>query len=179
MRRHYTTGARAWAELAADARDGWTLEPGERYAVLASVSKNFDRGAILAKVTPHGLTPTYVWEQGDPVRSVEGKPQFNVDVWIEGLPPDPRDNHRWVYGEGTMGAGAKPWRVPQDPPWPFTMFHIAHVMHAVDAPDVGPAPALPPEESATLPPARRMRPAGKVAIAAFGIGGLLLAARRA
>lgn len=110
---------------------------GGRYAVLASVSRNYSGAQIESYLAAHGWTVTYLWEQGAPTRAA-----FAIDDWLAGLAPDPTDNHRWVYGEGNRtGPSAA---LSGSAPWPFTFFRIAHVFRAVLAPASAPAPELPP-----------------------------------
>ena len=113
------------------------FDPGQRYAVLASVSLNYSMAEILQKATDKGFSITYHWQTGD-----AGRGQYNIDAWLAALPPDTAGNHRWVYAEGDF-TGAHAWTLGQDPPWPFTAYHVADVFQAVDAPDQAAAPALP------------------------------------
>jgi hypothetical protein len=141
---------KVWSELAAQS-GYFVFAPGQRYAVLASVSLNYSLAQIEAKATSEGFQVTYAWETGQPSRAT-----YRIDDWLDSLPDDTTSNHRWVYAEGNF-LGVTPWSLPVDPPWPFTIYHVAHVFQAVDAPDQpaneGPAsPALPPASSTTSAP---------------------------
>jgi hypothetical protein len=123
-----TAGAMIWSEVFPDSSANFTFQPGQRYAVLASASLNYSVDQIVQYVQGHGFQVTYSWEQGQPTRG-----QFQVDAWLASLPPDTTSNHRWVYGEGNF-TGSAPWTIGQDPPWPLTIYHVAHLMEAVAAP---------------------------------------------
>lgn len=127
---------KVWSEVHATSGD-FRFEPGQRYAVLASVSRNYSLSEIETKATGKGFSITYAWESGAPGRGL-----YNIDAWLASLPADTTSNHRWVYAEGNFG-GAETWTLGQDPPWPFTVYHVAEVFEAVDAPEQAPAPALP------------------------------------
>jgi len=119
---------KVWNEIQPSGGD-FVFEPGERYAVLASASLNYTLDQIAAKAESEGFSVTYKWESGQPSRAT-----YAIDNWLESLPADTTSNHRWVYAEGNF-TGSSPWSLGQDPPWPFTMYHVAHVFEAVDAPD--------------------------------------------
>jgi hypothetical protein len=154
---------KVWSEIQPQGSD-FAFEPGERYAVLASVSKNFTLAQIMAKAAAEGFTVTYAWEQGQSSRAL-----YPIDDWLAGLSPDPTDNHRWVWGEGNFD-GAAAWTVGVDAPWPLTIYHLQHVFEAVDQPDTATPPTLPTE--AECPPA----PPGvsPVAAALWTLGGVLV-----
>lgn len=160
---------KVWSEIQPSGGD-FTFQPGERYAVLASVSRDDTLATVQAKAEAKGFTVTYAWEQGQASRNL-----FAIDAWLAGLSPDPTSNHRWIYAEGNFG-GAAPWSLGVDPPWPFTIYHVQHVFQAVDAPDVAPGttpttPALP--SGPECPP-----PSGVSTAAAVGwtLGGVLVGA---
>lgn len=158
---------KVWSETEPAGGD-FTFEPGARYAVLASVSLNYSLAQVQNYVAGKGFQVTYAWETGQPSRAT-----YAIDNWLDNLPPDTSGNHRWVYAEGDYD-GTDPWKVGQDPPWPFTMYHVAHVFQAVDAADpVSPsdtpaAPTLPSTTSSTGA-ATGLSPLG-VAAAVFSVG---------
>jgi len=119
---------KVWSEIQPKGGD-FVFQPGERYAVLASASLNYTLDQIAAKAAEKGFTVTYKWETGQASRDT-----YAIDHWLDALPADTTSNHRWVYAEGNF-TGETPWTLGQDPPWPFTMYHVAHVFEAVDAPD--------------------------------------------
>jgi hypothetical protein len=161
---------KVWTEQAADADDKFTFSPGERYAVLASASKNYTVAQIAAYIQGKGFAVTYTWEEGTPTRA-----EYAIDDWLKAVPADTRDNHRWVYGEGNMG-GAAPWTIGRDAPWPFTVYHVAHVMKATDAPD---APLALPSTSKDAPPVQTSRGPGAGVLVGVGLlGGMLIARGR-
>jgi hypothetical protein len=126
----------------------YALAQGGRYAVLASVSRNYSLAEVASYLTGHGWAVTYLWEEGSPTRDT-----YAIDAWLSSLGPDPTGNHRWVYGEGNrVGESATLGRVP---PWPFTFYSLSHVFRAVPAPPGagGGAPALPSSEPAPSPSA--------------------------
>lgn len=135
---------KVWSEVQPTGGD-FVFQPGERYAVLASASLNYTLDQIAAKAEEKGFSVTYKWETGQPSRAT-----YAIDNWLDSLAPDTTSNHRWVYAEGNF-TGSSPWSLSVDPPWPFTMYHVAHVFEAVDAPDqpneTPAAPVLPPAAS--------------------------------
>jgi hypothetical protein len=121
---------KVWSEVHPGSGGDFVFQPGERYAVLASVSRNYSLAEVQSKAQGKGFTLTYSWEQGQPERG-----QYHIDSWLASLPADATSNHRWLYAEGNFSDQAQAWTVGQDPPWPFTVYHLADVFHAVDAPD--------------------------------------------
>jgi hypothetical protein len=126
-----------WGEIFPDTSGDFAIVEGGRYAVLASLSKNYSLAQAMAYLTGHGWSVTYSWETGQQTRG-----QYPVDAWLEQLAPDTRDNHRWVYGEANRTGAST--TLAQDPPWPLTLYHVAHVLRAVPAASV-------PGGSANLP----------------------------
>jgi hypothetical protein len=154
---------KVWSEIQPTS-GAFVFEPGERYAVLASASLNYTLDQIAAKAASEGFTVTYKWETGQPSRAT-----YAIDNWLASLAPDTTSNHRWVYAEGNF-TGSSPWSLSQDPPWPFTMYHVAHVFEAVDAPD---QPADSPAEPA-LPSTSTSAPASSgPSVVALAFGALL------
>lgn len=169
---------KVWAELKPDGDGDFVFAPGERYAVLASVSKNFSVDQVVHYLAGKAFDVTYAWEQGDDVRRTKGKPAFDVDAWLLTIPPDTRENHRWIYGEGNFN-GASPWKVGQDPPSILfvhvTVYHVAHVMQAVE----GGARALPSTAHDAPTPATPSKGPGPLALVFVGVlGGALMARGR-
>lgn len=128
--------------------DAYAFEPGERYAVLASVSLNYTLSQIQAKAESEGFQVTYAWETGQASRDT-----YAIDQWLASLPADTTSNHRWVYAEGNF-SGSTPWSLSVDPPWPFTIYHVEYVFQAVEGtPDQPPTPlphVTPPPASSGL-----------------------------
>ena len=148
---------------------------GQRYAILASVSRGQSLAAIESYLTSHGWTVTYAWEQGTPTRG-----QYAIDAWLASLTPDPNTSHRWVYGEADRTGATT--TIGKNAPWPLTVYEIAHVFEAVPAPmePSGPAPPPPALPSATPPtPAPASSPAAAIALGVGIVGGLGLALRYA
>lgn len=129
-----------WKEIQ-PADDDYAFANGQRYAVLASVSSNYSLAAIEAKMKSLGFAVTYAWEQGTPTRGL-----YAIDTWLASLPADATSNHRWVYGEADYAGAATTLGV--DAPWPFTIYHLAHVFEAVPAPP-GSAPTIPTSTSSS------------------------------
>jgi hypothetical protein len=166
---------KVWAEVKPDSDANFTFAPGGRYAVLASVSKNFTVAEVVKYLAGKGFDVTYAWEQGDDVRRTGSKPMYDVDAWLLTVEPDTRDNHRWIYGEGNF-SGAEPWTVGVDPPSILfvhvTVYHIAHVMQAVDGPP-GALPSTAHDAPAPAPPSSGWGPlamAGSFLLGAALIG---------
>jgi hypothetical protein len=141
------TTTKVWSEVQASGGD-FTLEPGGRYAVLASVSSGQSLDAITKYVEGKGFHVTYAWETGQPSRAT-----YQIDNWLQNLPPDATGGQRWVYAEGDYD-GVDPWTVGEDPSWLASLalghfYHVSHVFLAVDAPapttpsDTPTAPDLP------------------------------------
>lgn len=122
-----------WQDEPPSASGDYTFSQGGRYAVLASVSRNFSLAQIEQYMTQNGWTMTYAWEQGTPTRN-----EYTIDAWLASLPPDATSNHRWVYGEADRTG--PDWTKGQDAPWPFTIYHIAHVFLAVPGTEPAPLP---------------------------------------
>jgi hypothetical protein len=120
--------AKVWSEVFPDSSGAFAFQPGQRYAALVSASRNFTLAAIVQKVASYGATVTYAWEQGTPTRG-----QYPIDAWLANLAADATSNHRWIYLEANVTA-AQPLTFGQDAPWPLTVYHVAHVLEAVDAP---------------------------------------------
>lgn len=167
-----SSGHKVWSEIQPDDSGDFQFQSGQRYAVLASASKNYSLAQIVSYMHGKGWTITYSWEQGTPTRG-----QYAIDSWLDGLPPDTTSNHRWVYGEGDLDGASM--SVGQDAPWPLTIYHVAHVFQAVDGPAQAEgstaAPSL-PANAAGCPSAPSRIPYF-VGGAAMGVGaGLLLKA---
>jgi hypothetical protein len=162
-------GPLVWREIAPNASGDFAIAQGGRYAVLASVSRNYSIAAVLDYLKGHGWQVTYSWEQGAASRDT-----YAVDAWLQSLPPDPTDNHRWIYGEANRTGSST--TLSQDPPWPFTIYHVAHALHAEPAPATpaggAAAPTLPAPGDIGAPAPSRAVPF--LAGAALGFVGALL-----
>lgn len=112
-----------WGKVDPSGSD-YDFSQGHRYAVLASVSKNYSLAEIQSYMTSHGWTVTYAWEQG-----TAGRGQYPIDAWLQGLAADTTDNHRWVYGEANRTDVDT--SIGVDAPWPLTIYHVADVLEAV------------------------------------------------
>lgn len=150
------------------AASDYAFAQGGRYAVLASVSKDYSLAQVRSYLTGHGWTVTYAWEQGTPTRNT-----YPVDQWLAGLAPDTTSNHRWLYAEAnrtgpdvTIGASS---------PWPFTFYAISDVMVAVAAPPSA-APASPTLPSSPAVPSPARPSAAPVALGVVIVGTLAAAA---
>jgi hypothetical protein len=150
----------------------YTFSTGERYAVLASVSKNYGEQEVRDYLTSSGWTVTYAWEQGQASRGA-----YPIDAWLDALAPDTRDNHRWLYAEAnrtgpstSIGAAA---------PWPLTIYQIASVFRAVPAPPTAPGALPEPVLPAGAPAPAAAAPAPAIALLgggfALGLAASLLA----
>lgn len=158
-------GPLVWSELP-PTNSSYTFTQGDRFAVLASVSKDFTLAQVVNYMNTNGWDVTYSWEQGSPTRG-----QFPIDTFLANLAPDTTDNHRWIYGEANR-VGAD-WTKGVDAPWPLTVYHIADVLKAVPAPAGGATtpPVLPtPSTSASSSGATTAVVAGGLGVGA----GLLL-----
>jgi hypothetical protein len=155
------TAPLVWDEIAPSSGH-YAIGQGDRYAVLASVSRDYSLTDVTAYLAGHGWRVTYAWEQGTATRDA-----FAIDAWLASLPADPTPNHRWVYGEADRLAGSA--TLGQAAPWPFTFFHLVHVFRAVPAPpgsaDV--PPVLPP---ANAPAASSGSSAPALALIGLGVG---------
>jgi hypothetical protein len=156
--------SKVWSQIQPTG-DAYAFQPGERYAVLASVSRNFTLDQIKAKAESQGFSVTYDWEQGSPSRGL-----YPIDDWLAGLPADTTSNHRWVYAEGNF-AGASAWSLSVDPPWPFTIYHVEYVFQAVEAAADQPAPPHLPSAQSTVAP-----PSSGTGLAVLGVAAALLLA---
>lgn len=85
-----------WSEIG-----DFVFQPGERFAVLASVSRNYALAQVASTLQGKGFSVTYSWEQGSPTRDASP-----IDTWLSNLPPDPTSNHRWLYAEGDYQGSA-------------------------------------------------------------------------
>jgi len=151
-RRGGGAAVKVWGEVQPSGGD-FSFAPGARYAVLASASTGFTLEQIVGYAEGHGFAVTYSWETGQGSRAT-----YQIDNWLDGLPPDTASGQRWIYLEANRTA-ADGLTVAQDPSWALGIvgvhYHISHVFQAVDAPDpVTPAdtpaaPALPSSSSSS------------------------------
>jgi len=107
----------------------FTFTPGQRYAVLASVTNKAELPDVAAKLTSKGFQVTYSWQSGAPSRN-----QYCVDAWLGQLPADTVNGQRWVYIEANY-QGAQPDVEEQAYTagiWPvlIDVYEIAHVFVA-------------------------------------------------
>jgi hypothetical protein len=124
----------AWTWSRIQPADGsYTFQPGQRYAVLASVSSDYSLDSIKEKATAQGFSITYAWEQGQPA----------TDPFVQNLAPDPIPNHRWIFAEGDFVA-AGPWALGVDSPTILfvhtTIWHIDSVFQATEGAAPEPTP---------------------------------------
>ena len=153
------TTSLVWSKVDPTGSD-YAFGQGHRYAVLASVSKNYSLAEVQSYMAAHGWTVTYAWEQGQASRGL-----YPIDQWLQGLAPDTTSNHRWVYGEAnrtdvdtTIGV---------DAPWPLTIYHVADVLEAVPGQPSAPSvvATLPPPTSSTPFPTTTVLVSGGVGVA--------------
>lgn len=143
-------GPLVWSQIAPGG-GSFTVATGQRYAALASVTRDQTLPAVVNYLSGHGWLVTYAWEQGQASRNT-----YAVDDWLSSLAPDTAGNHRWVWIEADRtGATAT---LGQSAPWPFTFYSIAHAFLATPAPpgasaSAAPGPALPPASSIAAPSA--------------------------
>lgn len=149
-----------WGKVDPSGSD-YAFAQGHRYAVLASVSKNYSLAEVENYMTSHGWTVTYAWEQGQPSRGL-----FPIDTWLQGLAPDATDNHRWIYGEANRADVDT--SIGVDAPWPLTVYHIADVLEAVPG-----QPGAPPVV-ATLAAPTSAAPFPTATVLASAAGGVAL-----
>jgi len=159
---------KVWSEIQPSG-GAYAFQPGERYAVLASVSLNYSLAQIQTKAESEGFQVSYAWETGQASRAT-----YAIDSWLDALPSDTTSNHRWVYAEGNF-TGTSPWSLSVDPPWPFTIYHVEYVFQAVDAanqPGAPAAPALPRTFTPAKNPSVWLVPVGLAlgVLALIGIG---------
>jgi hypothetical protein len=135
------SGPLVWQEVYPDSSGDFAIVASGRYAALASASLNYSLSSIVDYLNAHGWQVTYAWEYATPTRD-----QYPIDTWLASLAADTTSNHRWIYVEANNTGGAR--TVGQDPPWPLTLYHVAHAFQAVPAPPSsggggGAAPNLP------------------------------------
>jgi len=163
------------------------FQPGQRYAVLASVGSGTSLATITSYVQGKGFQVTYSCE---PPKGCT-RDTYNVDTWLAGITASARSGERWVYAEGNFTAKS-PWTVDVTDSFPKTLvvtYSIADVFLAVttDAPDT-PAPSIAnpttfpvaQPTTPTTPPSSAAPIAAAVAGAAItaGVGWWLLARYR-
>lgn len=126
-----------WTRLSPSGGD-ITFQPGQRYAVLASVSESYTLDDVMQAAGGKGFEITYAWETGQAPRS--------GDTYLPGLAP-PRSGDRWVYAEGNF-KGQAAWSLGVHEPW-FVPMHVYTLDSVFLAEDVaGPAPT---QEAAAFP----------------------------
>jgi len=151
-------GPLVWQNVAPDSSGDYAFANGQRYAVLASVSRDYTAEQVGSYLAKHGWTVTYSWEQGESSRG-----QYAIDDWLGSLSPDTTSNHRWLYAEANRtGPDAS---LGQSAPWPFTFYAIADVFQAVPGPP-STAPTVP-----TLPRAPTSAPSSSSASPIVYVGG--------
>lgn len=136
---------KTWQQIQPAGGD-FTLQPGNRYAALASASLNYSLPQIVSYLAGRGFAVSYSWEQGQPSRGL-----YPVDLWLQSQAPDTTDNHRWIYLEGNY-TGTDPLTVGQDAPWPLTIYSVGAAFEAVDTSTA--APQLPAPVHCAPAPAR-------------------------
>jgi hypothetical protein len=154
-----------WAGVPLSPDGSFPIAQGARYAVLASVTRNYSLAEVASYLNGHGWQTTYAWEEGSPTRGL-----YAIDTWLASLAADATNNHRWVYGEANRTGASE--SLGAHAPWPFTFYAIAHVFRAVPAPPgqtPGPPELPPPSENA--PPAATV----PTAIVVLGSGAVVAA----
>ncbi len=169
-----TTANLVWTEIFPDSSGDFTVTSGQRYAGLASASLNYTLASIVSYLTNNGWTVTYSWEYGTPTRD-----EYQIDTWLSQVPADTTSNHRWIWIEANRTGATT--TVGQTPPWPLTIYRVAHAFQALPGPPgTGPsndAPNLPPPTSTGCPTIPSKTPAylvGGVVGAGLGVLGTFL-----
>ena len=119
--------AMIWQAIQPATSGDYTVEQGQRYAVLASVSKGKTLQQVVDYLNGHGWSVTYSWEYGTATRD-----QYQIDTTLAALSPDPNGDHRWVYIEGDRTGGTD--TIGKKAPWPLTLYLIQWAMQAVPNP---------------------------------------------
>ena len=167
-------------------KGSFTFEPGQRYAVLASVGQGTSLASIRAYVQKQGFEVTYLCEiLVGSANACANRDQFNVDDWLKSITASPRSGERWVYAEGNF-TGSSPWQISTTDSFPKTIivtYSIADVFEAVAAPQVpegttapsggvvAPSPVVTPPAAASSGSAYVV---GGAAVVAVGVGLLFL-----
>lgn len=111
-----------------------TFQPGQRYAVLASVGTSRSLSEIENYLQGKGFLVTYGCEKVDGSQfACSSRDQYNIDAWLAGITAAPRSGERWVYAEGNF-QGTSPWSVDVTDGFPKTLivtYSIANVFLAV------------------------------------------------
>jgi hypothetical protein len=129
-----------WTEIFPDSSSDFAVTSGQRYAGLASASLNYTLASIVSYLNAHGWTVTYSWEYGTPTRNT-----YQIDTWLSQLPADTTSNHRWVWIEANRTGATT--TIGQTPPWPLTIYRVAHAFQALP----GPAGTNPSNDAPNLP----------------------------
>jgi len=147
-----------WTALAAG--EPIALEPGARYALVASIKRTHVAADVQAIGAQKGLHLTSYGEEGQ----------------VTGLGPDPRaPDYRMVAAIAMATApGELPWSVP----WPLSMADASGIVAAwIEPPGSAPAPAPPAPVGVPRPTVPPLWPLA-LGIAAAGAAGWLYTHRR-
>ena len=123
-----------------------TFQPGQRYAVLASVTTGRTLQEVVNYATGKGFSITYSCE---PPCS---RNQYPIDQWLTTL-PSARSSERWIYAEGTFNGGS-PWTVSQTDSFPKTLiasYALSNVFLAAPGSASQLAPATTPGSATGFP----------------------------
>lgn len=89
---------KCWVSFNPNPSGNYLATPGNRYAVLLSVSSHATLDRVTSELAKEGFISTYSWQSGQPSRK-----QFIIDRWIETLPPPAQDTS-WLYFELTYSG---------------------------------------------------------------------------
>lgn len=114
-----------------------TFQPGQRYAVLASVGTGTSLQTITNYVQGKGFQVSYICEiAANSPSACSKRDEFNIDTWLQQITAQPRSGERWVYAEGNF-ASSEAWSVPVTDSFPKTLiatYYIENLFEAVAAP---------------------------------------------
>jgi hypothetical protein len=140
----------------------FTFQPGQRYAVLASVATGTSLATITNYVAGKGFQVTYSCEPPSGCT----RNTYNIDAWLTSITAAARSGERWVYAEGNF-TGSAPWTVAVTSSFPVTLvvtYSIADVFLAVSST----APAAPVVAPVATPAGSTSSPWATVAV----VGGI-------
>jgi len=147
-----------------------TFDPGQRYAVLASVGTGTSLATIESYVQKQGFQVSYLCEiVNGSAGACTGRSTYDVDAWLAGITAPARSGERWVYAEGDF-TGSSPWSVDKTDSFPKTLvvsYSIADVFQAVPGVVTPGGSVL--STTPLTPPAASNAP-----YLAAGVGGLVL-----
>ena len=133
-----------------------TFQPGQRYALLASVGSGTSLPTIQNYVQGKGFQVTYLCEiVAGSAGGCAKRDEYDVDAWLAQITAKPRSGERWVYAEGNF-TGSAPWAVPVTDSFPKTLvvtYAISVAFEAVQSNTTSPTGQPIAEEPVTPPSA--------------------------